>query len=675
MAVCLAGLKFLTRWLSFSWPFGALFFLEKMYILRSRRVMINRFIAVLLLLFCCFATMGNPADSLLQVYHKAGTFKQKLETGNKLIFLLRFDQKQLAKTIGRSLLADERIKQYPNDHACTWIRLGIVYDLTHLPDSAILCNEKALLLAKQNSNVSNQASALNNLGLIYWNYNQLDKATDHFTRALGFFEAGKDTLNQGHALNNLGLIMYELQAKQKAIGYHRRALRLFQQAGNKYGTGSALHNIAFSQTHPDSAKYYYYKTVVLQKEIEDHYGLAKTYNNLAILYAANRDSALHYYQLAIIHHQKADNLYGQASTMGTMANYLLENDGDLEQALELALKSREIAKKIGYIKYLWKSEGILGRIYLEKNDHKNAAAHLKAALYAKDSVMKEEVFTSSQQLEFKYNVAQKEKQLAEQKADIANKKRLIAQAESEKKTVWIILVIIAFIAVFLFYLYKRKQALEKQAALKLVLSEQMALNKIQQDRLRISRELHDNIGSYLTLINATMEQWPDTGKPLTENQINSMKNSLTMTMRELRKTVWLLNKSAVSIDEVVLKLRDFLRPVEYNGISILVTAKGDTRQELNEVGITHLFRIIQESVNNAVKHAGCSNIRIRLSAGEDRTVFFSVSDDGKGFDPSLPSTGNGLNNIRTRAQQLGATLDIEALPGEGTTIKGSFVIC
>ena len=193
--------------------------------------------------------------------------------------------------------------------------------------------------------------------------------------------------------------------------------------------------------------------------------------------------------------------------------------------------------------------------------------------------------------------------------------------------------------------------------MELSLAEQKEVSRLQAERLRISRELHDNIGSYLTLMSASIEQLSiqngnnskDGENPL---KINDLQDTISMSMRELRKTVWLLNKQSVSIDEIALRIRDFFKPLHQNGTYIFVKTEGNTEEKINEIQTTQLFRVIQEAVNNAYKYAKSNKIEIKLAATSDKKLSFSIADNGEGFNLDQSNSGNGLQNIKSRIAEL-----------------------
>ncbi|MDO8899124.1 MAG: histidine kinase, partial [Bacteroidales bacterium] len=288
-----------------------------------------------------------------------------------------------------------------------------------------------------------------------------------------------------------------------------------------------------------------------------------------------------------------------------------------------------------------------------------------------DSIQKRERAQQVADLMLKFETVEKDKSILEQQQIIKQK-----QLDIQKRNNWLILTIgvILLVSGLMFSLIKRKEALVREANLELKLAEQKELTRMQNERLRISRELHDNIGSYLTLISASLEQLSETEHNTFQQKVPALRNVISTGMRELRRTVWMLNKTAVSVDELALQLRDFFKPLNQSGIKISVQTSGNTDQTISDIQSTHLFRIIQESVNNACKYAACSKINVKIEADENKRLHFSISDDGKGFDESTVGEGFGLTNLKSRMDELKGELKISSSSETGTVILGVFNI-
>jgi signal transduction histidine kinase len=613
-------------------------------------------------------------DSIQKVYNSAKDFKTKLESGNELIFILRFDNKPLAINIAETLLQNKEIKKYPEQHARAWIRLGIVYDVSGRADSAITCNEKALAIASKNHLPKQKSSALNNLGLIYWNYNQLDKATEYITQASTVFEQMKDTLNLANALNNLGLIMNDLSAYQKGLKYHKQALELFKAVHDDYGTGSALHNIAFSLGNGKESINYLNEAVTYQKRINDEYGLAKTYNNLGICWMDVPDSALYYYKLAIVYQKKSGNSYGLASTMGSLATYLNDSLNQPDKALPYALESEKISLEANYTKYLWKIEGILGKIYEKKGEFKKSSFHFHEAMRYKDAIVKEDLFVSSQQLEFKYNNAKKEKLLAQQRADIANNERIIAQKSSETKTVWITLIIIAGIAVILlgslgWYFNRRRLQTQKDFAQSLAEEREKSLQQTlvaqEEERQRIAKDLHDGIVQDLAVIKMNLDQvLPAIGNDQ-KNNLTLAKENLAKTTKEVREISHQMMPTTLRELGLVPALEDTLQKVlPLHNMTYDFFNRGLEERLPEKIEIS-LYRISQELLNNVIKHSMATHVSLSINK-LNKFVTMHFEDNGKGFDANKKSDGIGLTSLQSRVKIVNGEIKYESGENSGT---------
>lgn len=149
-----------------------------------------------------------------------------------------------------------------------------------------------------------------------------------------------------------------------------------------------------------------------------------------------------------------------------------------------------------------------------------------------------------------------------------------------------------------------------------------------------------------------------------------LQKALSLSMRELRKTVWLLNNQEISIDALALRLRDFFKPLNQNGTKITVKLKENTEKTLTDIQATHLFRIVQEAVNNAYKYSQAQNICIHLEF--TNKICFSIIDDGIGFEVMTIQNGNGLQNMQTRMKELKGEIQVLSEVGKGTKVSGCF---
>jgi signal transduction histidine kinase len=134
--------------------------------------------------------------------------------------------------------------------------------------------------------------------------------------------------------------------------------------------------------------------------------------------------------------------------------------------------------------------------------------------------------------------------------------------------------------------------------------------------------------------------------------------------------VWLVNPKRDSLYDLILRLRDTYSELSsYTNISF----RSENIKELEKISLSmehrqHLYLIFKEAINNSITHSKCSQITLDASV-KGRRLEMTLKDDGIGFEESLQSSGNGLNNMRGRAKAIDGVLSILSEKGKGTTIQ------
>lgn len=198
-----------------------------------------------------------------------------------------------------------------------------------------------------------------------------------------------------------------------------------------------------------------------------------------------------------------------------------------------------------------------------------------------------------------------------------------------------------------------------------------ALRKVQEERERISRELHDSIGAYANavLYNAELLRPGDTEG--NKDLIHGLKGLSKDIIHALRDNVWALKSSAFTSEECLLRIRNFVQSLNryYYTVDIMVEGEAPVRT-LDSAHALHLIRIVQEALANAVKHASASVIRVESTLEEGRWRL-CVSDNGTGFETSRPPgvpDSNGLAHMRERAAEAGFGFSIVSEKDTGTRV-------
>ena len=215
------------------------------------------------------------------------------------------------------------------------------------------------------------------------------------------------------------------------------------------------------------------------------------------------------------------------------------------------------------------------------------------------------------------------------------------------------------------YLQKRKL---KQKEKELLLEKQL-LN----ERERISRELHDNLGSSMVTMIA---QADNIETKLRNHQTDEALKKATQlsdqsreTMNLLRETIWAVQEQSHSYANFMSRISNFLqRTYAATNIECSYNHSGTLTKELTPEQTLNLFRCVQEATQNIIKHSGADKADYLFNA-EKNSFSISISDNGKGFDPEQQSTGNGLKNIENRIKELNGKLSITSSEAGGSNIK------
>ena len=143
-------------------------------------------------------------------------------------------------------------------------------------------------------------------------------------------------------------------------------------------------------------------------------------------------------------------------------------------------------------------------------------------------------------------------------------------------------------------------------------------------------------------------------------ELNAIGDNARRAMEELRETVWAIGGEENTVENIALHLRDFASRFETAKIEVHWQPEAG-KLKLNSTQTLHLYRIAREAVNNALKYAPGSEIRVDFSATPDG-LLLKISDDGPGFGAQPHRQGYGLRNMKQRAEEIGGTCIIKSTP-------------
>lgn len=206
------------------------------------------------------------------------------------------------------------------------------------------------------------------------------------------------------------------------------------------------------------------------------------------------------------------------------------------------------------------------------------------------------------------------------------------------------------------------------------LQELAVQQQLQRERERISRDLHDHVGSQISYL-VTNIDWiaqHEMAEQEKQQRMDNLSSTAQSMMGNMRETIWALHKTAISLEELSDKLKAFTQHLlQYNS---------DTKFQAEEhilypysfapVEALNIFRICQEAIANAVKHGGAPLVVIRIESVAPGTFTIQITDNGKGFDVLAVGQDHhyGLDNMRYRAAESGVALEIVSKLAMGTTV-------
>ena len=558
--------------------------------------------------------------------------------------------------------------------------IGLAYRLKSEYGEALPRLEKAYNYFVSIGDTRASSGPLFNIAVVHSLLGDYEKSMEMYHEELKINQENNSIRGIANSYNSIGIIHKKLEQYDLAISYYNKALSMLDtlNTGNdkyeKANLHSNLGSLYLERDMLDSAMSNILIAMEYHKEIDHEMGVADSYYMLGIIFQKRGD-----YQNSIAYLEKAIELYKHQDHKKEQVNAKLEwaksllLSNELNKAALIAKEALDKAEELQVMQNVKDLNHLLAEIYRAKGEYKLADFYQTRFSNLSDSLLSEKALEQINHLQIRYDT--KEKQDEINSLEVENK----LQAEINKKQRLLLIGGIGLLILFIAF----SVAITKQISTKKKLAEQaLAMKKIEigslqkqgqldvlnavldgeeKERLRISQELHDGLGSMLGTLKLRMSEG-------VSDQSNSKELDLiNKTHEEVRRIAHDLMPASLIRFGLKASLEDLCSNVN--------NAKGPECQ-LSIIGIDeriaqnielNLYRICQEAVSNILKYAKASSIILQLHKNEEQ-IILEIEDDGIGFDMSQKHQGIGLKNMSLRVEQLGGQISIQSKKGDGTQI-------
>jgi tetratricopeptide (TPR) repeat protein len=413
--------------------------------------------------------------------------------------------------------------------------------------AAIKIYQEALIFANNNSE---QLAVTNEkIALAYYYRGDYDLSVTASLEAIRLYEKLEDNLKVGSAYASLG---YQMKRRDllKAFEYMRKGIKLLEQTNDQPALSGAYNNFGVlyeMDKDIDSALYFYQKGLLIVEQLADSIGIPYSLNNIAGAYViqGKYNEAMPYYNSAFSIRKQRNDLNGMAENYSYYGNFYFEQ-ALYNEAIHQYLEAEKITAKINYT-YLQKMVSKqLALCYAQIDDYQQALFYQKQTVELENKLLNESSNKTIAELETQFDTEKKEKQIAEQKILIAQKELEIKQRSYFIFSLIGLGVLLLTIGYFIFKQIRfKQQKLIEENLLKDEIAKVKVQEKLNEERVRISRDLHDNIGSQLTFIISSIDNMSyfmkDTNNELKE-KLQGLNEFSRTAITQLRDTIKTLNK-------------------------------------------------------------------------------------------------------------------------------------
>jgi signal transduction histidine kinase len=581
-------------------------------------------------------------------------------------------------------------------NACSY--LMTIHLNTGRSDSSFIYVKTLEQMAKSTTNRIVSATYTTAAGLFYRNTGRPKEALPFMLEALKTMGTDPDKTRRAGQMLNVGNTYQAMGDNENASKYYIQSLALFEEVGNKRGQSFCMQGLG--NTYKDLKQFdlgekYYLASEKLKKELDDKRGLISTWMSLGAMYQDMNlyDRSMRYAQkgLALSRELKNDDqvmkfLFNIASLNLSMKKpdearkfyqeslkiaqhsadtafitrivtdlIMLDTDKKVREDERDLLRHVEVAMEAGDRGLTAEGRQKLADWYSSRGQYDKAYTQIQLAHGLIDSIRGAEIQMQIKKMEEEYLGEKKDKEIA-----LLRKDQELRSVELSRQNTMITAVLIALVSVVVIGLLLVNRYR--------VLNNARRALEIERVRNNIARDLHDEMGSALSSINILSKVAMVEGEPVARQYLQNIGDQSEKMMENMGDMVWSINPRNDSIEKIIVRMREFATEIlDAKNIDYSFSENLPPGIELGTDKRKNLFMIFKEAVNNAAKYSNATRMDIGLAA-DNGSLVLSVKDNGKGFCETVEQSGNGLRNMRERANESGGSLVITSSPGEGTNV-------
>ncbi|MCB9224777.1 MAG: sensor histidine kinase [Crocinitomicaceae bacterium] len=502
----------------------------------------------------------------------------------------------------------------------------------------------------------NMLYSLNGLGIFYGDMDSVSISLKIYYEALKLAELTQNKYETGFILNNLGLIKFNLGAADSAYSDFKRCMELGIELGNISLEGIGRQNLGLYYNSIDStqwAKEEYLKVMEIGKQSGySLYTLSSTTNLASLemqLGNAKTSDSLSNVALQIA---KEDGIYFTIPNIYLGKAYFMLRNGKYDEGLRM-LDSAEAYSKYGtYSEVMPPLYHLKYRLYEEKGDYENALETYKFKVAVQDSL--DEVGNAKllAELQFRYDDEKKERirSIEKNKLKLQLKQSEVDMANYRQNVIIVISIFLVIIFVIVILYFRLKQKSDNLFSFTIA-------NKLEEERGRIARDLHDGLGQSMIVLKNKFNNLR-----LEDKKAQELNDNFSEVIEEVRTISRSLIPPELRRLGLNKSIQNMMQDIERN-VGFIVTTDLDILEEITfeEHQSIRIYRIIQELCNNTIKHSGASSIKLEAEL-IDGHVLFTYRDNGIGLDMDKWRAGNnsvGFKSIQQRLKYLDGTIRVD----------------